>query len=181
MYIDPEAQLVTMGLDSLMVLELRDVLQAEAGIPLPSTLAYLYVTFFNVFMHPRLITIDLTLPTYDAITVSGLVKFIDSLKNTSVPTSIPVPTTKPIQQTVFGPQQATIPAKEQVAIVGIACKFPGGVNSPQSFWEMLKSGVDTVAEIPAERWGIVHHQHIYEKLVFSDVNFIANLTDFMQM
>jgi acyl transferase domain-containing protein/thioesterase domain-containing protein/acyl carrier protein len=45
-------------------------------------------------------------------------------------------------------------ANEPIAIVGIGCRFPGGANSPQSFWKMLCAGTDAIREIPAERWSI---------------------------
>src|SRR5687767_2804712 len=39
----------------------------------------------------------------------------------------------------------------QYAIVGIGCRFPGGVTSPQGFWELLREGRDAITEIPADR------------------------------
>jgi myxalamid-type polyketide synthase MxaE and MxaD len=43
---------------------------------------------------------------------------------------------------------------EPIAIVGMGCRFPGGANSPQAFWQLLREGVDAVTEVPAERWDI---------------------------
>jgi acyl transferase domain-containing protein len=43
---------------------------------------------------------------------------------------------------------------EPIAIVGMGCRFPGGANSPASLWSLLSSGVDTVGEIPPERWDV---------------------------
>jgi acyl transferase domain-containing protein/NADPH:quinone reductase-like Zn-dependent oxidoreductase/NADP-dependent 3-hydroxy acid dehydrogenase YdfG/SAM-dependent methyltransferase/acyl carrier protein len=43
---------------------------------------------------------------------------------------------------------------EPIAIVGIGCRFPGGADSPAAFWELLKSGVDAVTEVPSDRWNI---------------------------
>ena len=40
---------------------------------------------------------------------------------------------------------------EQIALVGISCAFAGDVDSPHSFWQLLKNGVDTGSEIPRER------------------------------
>ena len=43
-------------------------------------------------------------------------------------------------------------ADEAIAIVGIGCRFPGGVDSPQAFWELLRDGIDAIREVPPERW-----------------------------
>ncbi|MEU4205631.1 type I polyketide synthase [Streptomyces sp. NPDC026294] len=43
------------------------------------------------------------------------------------------------------------PADEPLAIVGMACRFPGGVGSPEEFWEFLASGGDGVGDFPADR------------------------------
>ena len=39
----------------------------------------------------------------------------------------------------------------KVAVVGMACHFPNGEN-PETFWNNLAAGVDSVQEIPASRW-----------------------------
>jgi acyl transferase domain-containing protein/acyl carrier protein len=41
---------------------------------------------------------------------------------------------------------------EPIAIIGIGCRFPGGANSPEAFWQLLQNGVDAVGEVPASRW-----------------------------
>ena len=41
---------------------------------------------------------------------------------------------------------------DPVAIVGMACRFPGGASSPRDYWRMLLERVDGVTEVPAERW-----------------------------
>lgn len=43
---------------------------------------------------------------------------------------------------------------EPIAIVGTACRFPGGANSPDAYWRLLRDGVDAVGEIPAQRWDV---------------------------
>src|SRR5260221_12049915 len=43
---------------------------------------------------------------------------------------------------------------EPIAIVGIGCRFPGGVDGPARFWDLLRDGVDAVTEVPPERWDI---------------------------
>lgn len=39
-----------------------------------------------------------------------------------------------------------------IAIVGIGCRFGGGIDSPESFWEFVIDKRDAVVEIPADRW-----------------------------
>jgi amino acid adenylation domain-containing protein/thioester reductase-like protein len=43
---------------------------------------------------------------------------------------------------------------EPIAIVGMACRFPGGVVDPRSFWQLLTGGVDAIRETPADRWDV---------------------------
>ncbi|HEX8617192.1 MAG TPA: MupA/Atu3671 family FMN-dependent luciferase-like monooxygenase, partial [Thermoanaerobaculia bacterium] len=41
---------------------------------------------------------------------------------------------------------------EPVAIVGLGCRFPGGANDAESFWSVLRGGVDAVGPVPPDRW-----------------------------
>ena len=44
---------------------------------------------------------------------------------------------------------------EPIAIVGIGCRFPGGVRTPEDFWQLLADGADVVADLPNDRgWDI---------------------------
>src|ERR1700716_1111350 len=39
-----------------------------------------------------------------------------------------------------------------VAVVGMGCRLPGGINSPEQLWDALLRGDDLVTEIPPDRW-----------------------------
>ena len=39
-----------------------------------------------------------------------------------------------------------------IAIIGIGCRFPGGVTNPYEFWQMIASKTDAISEIPGDRW-----------------------------
>ncbi|WP_460748528.1 beta-ketoacyl synthase N-terminal-like domain-containing protein, partial [Micromonospora schwarzwaldensis] len=44
---------------------------------------------------------------------------------------------------------------EPVAIVGMGCRYPGGVGDPEGFWRLLVEGVDAVGEFPVDRgWDV---------------------------
>jgi polyketide synthase 5 len=39
-----------------------------------------------------------------------------------------------------------------VAVIGMACRLPNGIDSPDRLWEALLQGQDLITEIPADRW-----------------------------
>ncbi|KAJ5773647.1 ketoacyl-synt-domain-containing protein [Penicillium paradoxum] len=50
---------------------------------------------------------------------------------------------------------------EPIAIIGMACRFPGGANSPEELWQLLADGRSAWSEIPADRytWRSFYHPH----------------------
>ncbi|MFE0916000.1 beta-ketoacyl synthase N-terminal-like domain-containing protein, partial [Streptomyces sp. NPDC058812] len=42
-------------------------------------------------------------------------------------------------------------AKEPIAIVGMSCRLPGGVTSPEGLWELLTEETDAISPFPADR------------------------------
>ena len=41
---------------------------------------------------------------------------------------------------------------EPIAIVGIGCRLPGGIESPQQFWDFLSDHGNAICDVPADRW-----------------------------
>lgn len=52
-----------------------------------------------------------------------------------------------------GKLDATERAKtEPIAVVGMSCRFPGGVDDTDSFWQLLVEGRDIISDVPPDRW-----------------------------
>jgi acyl transferase domain-containing protein/D-arabinose 1-dehydrogenase-like Zn-dependent alcohol dehydrogenase/NADP-dependent 3-hydroxy acid dehydrogenase YdfG/acyl carrier protein len=80
---------------------------------------------------------------FDFPTIDALVDRIE-MEFSDVPESKPVPRTEHRKL-----------AADAVAIVGIGCRFPGGVDSPAALWDMVASGRDVISEFPTNRgWDI---------------------------
>jgi amino acid adenylation domain-containing protein len=41
---------------------------------------------------------------------------------------------------------------EDIAVVSMACRLPGGVTTPEEYWELLEHGVDATTDVPKDRW-----------------------------
>ncbi|MFJ4683026.1 beta-ketoacyl synthase N-terminal-like domain-containing protein [Streptomyces sp. NPDC088789] len=46
--------------------------------------------------------------------------------------------------------------EEPIAVVGMGCRFPGGADSPDRFWDLLRAGRDGTMDVPADRWPADH-------------------------
>ncbi|MGK4585958.1 beta-ketoacyl synthase N-terminal-like domain-containing protein [Kitasatospora sp. HPMI-4] len=42
-------------------------------------------------------------------------------------------------------------ATEPIAIVGMACRYPGGISCPEDLWRVVAAGQDTITEFPTDR------------------------------
>src|SRR6476661_3501839 len=44
--------------------------------------------------------------------------------------------------------------KDRIAIIGIGCRFPGGINHPDALWKLLVEGREAVGDVPPDRWNV---------------------------
>ncbi|WP_455772693.1 type I polyketide synthase, partial [Streptomyces hygroscopicus] len=115
-----------MGFDSLMALELKERIQDKTATRMPATLIFDYPT-------PQALADYLLLEVLGAGTEAG-----DAA-------------TDPAATDVV----AAATLDEPVAIVGMACRYPGGVTSPEDLWRLVAEGRDAITEFPTDRgWDV---------------------------
>ncbi|MFE6975997.1 type I polyketide synthase [Streptomyces sp. NPDC057682] len=59
--------------------------------------------------------------------------------------------TAPVPAVPDGTEPDGDPSADDIAIVGIACRFPGGVTSPEELWRLVTEGTDAVGPYPEDR------------------------------
>ncbi|MFF5775265.1 type I polyketide synthase [Streptomyces californicus] len=119
--IEPGRAFRDLGFDSLTAVELRNRLTASTGFPLPATL---------VFDHPSALAL--------ADHLAGLL----SEHGHDRP--------GPAASTGNGrPHHPT--TDDPIAVVGMGCRFPGGVETPEELWRLVAEGRDGVSGFPADR------------------------------
>ncbi|KAL2855954.1 hypothetical protein BJY01DRAFT_263892 [Aspergillus pseudoustus] len=57
----------------------------------------------------------------------------------------------------YGARRPASYADSKLAIVGMACRLPGGANDPELFWELLEQGRDSHTTVPADRFDLETH------------------------
>ncbi len=117
----------TLGLNSLAALEMLGELGSKLHRPLAPTLVWEFPT-------------PIALARYLAS---------DATSKDSVVAATP----KSLEPAPLGPASLGPANFEPIAIVGMSCRFPQA-NTLDEFWNLLRSGVDAITEVPKDRWNI---------------------------
>ncbi|MGC5660312.1 beta-ketoacyl synthase N-terminal-like domain-containing protein [Micromonospora sp. WMMD723] len=63
-----------------------------------------------------------------------------------------------MQDSVSGPLRALrVYRPDDIAVVGVGCRFPGGIRSADGLWQALTDGADVIREVPPDRWDDSFH------------------------
>ncbi|MBX7075289.1 MAG: SDR family NAD(P)-dependent oxidoreductase [Pirellulales bacterium] len=138
----PDANFMDLGFDSIIALQLRKALQEETGHEFESTILFRYASVRALAGH--LVKRGVAAP------VAATHSDSDNESIATAPSLTPTrPAAKPNQPVAVKPTQKI--EDGDIAIVGMACRMPGARNIEQ-FWQNLRRGVESVHEVPANRW-----------------------------
>ncbi|MBB4909446.1 acyl transferase domain-containing protein/acyl carrier protein [Actinophytocola algeriensis] len=70
-------------------------------------------------------------------------------------------------------------AREPIAIVGMACRYPGGISDADSLWDAVRSGRDGISPLPADRgWDVFARAFGMSAVLSGSGGFLDRATEF---
>ncbi len=139
------------GMDSLMAVQFAQKLSRVIGRKLNTAIVFDFPTVVELSEHLA----DLFEQDEPAPADSAQLTETSAVDATPASTPAPIRTNASASASTSAIKTPSRPAEDQrVAVIGMACRFPGDVHTPQEYWETLISGRDCIAPIPAERWSI---------------------------
>ncbi|MFD6553202.1 type I polyketide synthase, partial [Streptomyces sp. NPDC058398] len=118
----PERPIAEFGLGSVQLVTLVAALSEWTGRPLEPSV---------VFDHP---------------TIAGIAEALFGEEPPGVPDPVPA------SALASAPAGPSVLRDDDIAIISMACRFPGGADDPESLWRLLAAGEEAVGEVPAGRW-----------------------------
>ncbi|WBB80647.1 SDR family NAD(P)-dependent oxidoreductase [Micromonospora sp. WMMD882] len=166
--VDPGQGFFALGMTSLMAVELQNRLQRALGdtYRLPPTLVFQHPSVAALTDHLagevfRLDTPREPAPRPPALTADALAALSEEEALTLLRrhlTSGVATELSPVKQALLAVAGETSTARpapdEPIAVVGLGCRLPGGVESVAGFWEVLSGGVESVGVVPGDRWDV---------------------------
>ena len=150
----PKHTFQDLGFDSLAALDMQGAMEEATGLTLPATL---------VFDHPT------------PARLAGHL-YAELFGAQPVPAA-PAPAPAAV------PADATPQADDPVVIVGMSCRIPGGIDTPDALWQVLADGEDVVCPMPDDRgWDLAKLKAVEESMpavrVLREAGFIHRAGDF---
>lgn len=145
--VSPQQGFFDMGMDSLTSTELRNLLQTDFNCSLPTTITFRFPnveTLADYLLREVLNISEVHQPNTQG---NGSFKASRTVGERFGEGLFSKLSEKPQQE------------EDPIVIVGMACRFPGGANDLESFWQLLEQGKDAVREIPGDRWDIKAWYH----------------------
>ncbi|HET8887419.1 MAG TPA: type I polyketide synthase [Candidatus Angelobacter sp.] len=143
--LDCGAPLRQLGLTSLMATELALELERSLEYPCSATVAFNYPTIEKLTDHLLAEGVADSPATLEA--TSCVAAEADS--GAEMPSGM-----RAIPEGLPAGQADQAELAEPIAIIGLACRFPGGAVNPEDYWRILRGGVDVITEVPSDRWNI---------------------------
>ncbi|WP_460062361.1 type I polyketide synthase [Streptomyces sp. YKOK-I1] len=112
-----------LGFDSVSAVELRNRLISRTGLRIPTTVVFDHPTPLALASHLRLLAVgDHAVPRQDS----------ESLASVAA-------------------SHTPLPDDDLIAVVGMGCRYPGGIASPDDLWRVVVDGEDVITGFPTDR------------------------------
>jgi len=123
-----------MGLNSADLMSLGEAIRFEYGVDLESTFFFQYNTAEKIALYLS----ELLLGNKDPE---------ETVQAACTSSVTPEP-----GSTAAKPKKSMQIREEDIAIVGIGCRLPAGIHTPEQLWEFLIEGGDAITQVPSDRW-----------------------------
>ncbi|MFE2295007.1 SDR family NAD(P)-dependent oxidoreductase [Streptomyces sp. NPDC059452] len=145
-----------MGFASLTAVELRNRLNTATGLRLPSTLIFDHPSSTALAQEIRTELLGRQATEPDSSEPDSSETGSSELGSSETGSSEPdLDRSGPDRSSLDTAVHPPAPDDDLIAIVSMACRFPGGIGTPEDLWRLLADGGDAVSDLPTDRgWDI---------------------------